>query len=116
MSVHEIFAPRPGFPAGGVHGFLPENVRIAQGVPAFEAEPSLNDPFAVPHDAQEVASKLQQWAEYRHEVHFDRPEPKLYTDPKWTPGARPMINHFPSGQEFVQNPTPFRRIATYHPL
>lgn len=109
-----IFSPRPGCPAGGVHGFLAENIKIAQGgAPAFEREPEFADPIAVPRDPQEVARGLQNFAQYRTEVHFDRPEPKVYPDPKWMPGARPMHNHFWQGYgEFTQNPMPFQRAVT----
>lgn len=114
MAANPIFAPRDGRPAGGVHGFNPENVRLAQGgMPSFEREPSHSDPIAIPRDPHLAAAGLQNWAEYRCEVHFDRPEPKIYPDPKWMPGARPMHNHFAQGYgEFAQNPMPFQRAVT----
>lgn len=117
MSVHAIFAPRPGCPAGGVHGFNTENIKIAQGgAPSFEREPQLGDPIAVPSDPHAVAAGLQSFAQYRKEVHLDR-EAHLFTDPKWMPGARPMLNHYALGYgEFAQNPMPFKRAATHFQL
>ncbi len=112
--VHAIFAPRPGCPAGGVHGFNTENIKIAQGgAPAFEREPSAADPIAPPFEPESVAAGLQQFAKYRAEVRFDRPDPHIYPDPKWMPGARPMHNHFWEGYgEFALNPMPFQRAVT----
>lgn len=112
MSARTIFAPRPGCPVGGVHGVNIEAIKIAQGgAPSFVREASHSDPIAIPRDPAAMARGLQNFSEYRCEVHFDRPEPKVFPDPKWMPGARPMINHYARGYgEFAQNPMPFKRI------